>query len=314
MREEIRTVFKKVMKGGLRSDEYFENPVLTKTGEERVILWHNILLKNELGEVYSCLSSGLDITEKLQLEHQIRRAEKLAAVGQLVSGLAHEIGTPLGVIGGRAEYMLRKIPQEDPIRENLTRIITQIDRITKIVNQLLSFARKKPPEVRSVRLVPILQDVLSLLEHQTQKQGISISLDFFETLPEALVDPDQIQQVFLNLILNAIQSMPQGGSLKVRLSQTIPRRDREDPLQDHYLKIQFSDTGFGIPEENLNRIFDPFFTTKDVGKGTGLGLTTSFNIVKNHGGWIDVRSRIQEGSIFCIYLPFDSSQGEPVHG
>ena len=314
MRDGIRSVFKKVMSGNLRSVEYYEHPVVTQTGEEKVILWHNILLRNEHGEVNSCISSGLDITEKLQLEQQIRQTEKLAAVGQLVSGLAHEIGTPLGVIGGRAEYMLRKMSPEDPIRENLKRIITQIDRITKIVNQLLSFTRRKPPEVRSVRLVPILQEILSLFEHQTDKQGISAKLESSPTLPEVKADPDQIQQVFFNIILNAIHAMPQGGNLDIHLKQTITRSDREDPIQDQFIKIQITDTGFGIPSENLTRIFDPFFTTKDVGKGTGLGLATSLSVIKNHGGWIDVRSRLGDGSIFCIYIPLDSTKGELSRG
>ncbi len=201
--------------------------------------------------------------------------------------------------------MLRKMSPEDPIRENLKRIISQIDRITRIVNQLLTFTRKKPPEFRSVGLVSMLQEILSLMEHQTKKQGISTSFDSSQSVPEIKGDPDQIQQVLFNIILNAIHAMPQGGELDIRLKRTIPKSDREDTIQDQFLKIEITDTGFGIPDENLTRIFDPFFTTKDVGKGTGLGLAISFGIIKNHGGWIDVRSKITGGSTFCIYLPLN---------
>ncbi len=143
------------------------------------------------------------------------------------------------------------------------------------------------------------------MEHQTKKQGISTSFDSSQSVPEIKGDPDQIQQVLFNIILNAIHAMPQGGELDIRLKRTIPKSDREDTIQDQFLKIEITDTGFGIPDENLTRIFDPFFTTKDVGKGTGLGLAISFGIIKNHGGWIDVRSKITGGSTFCIYLPLN---------
>jgi PAS domain S-box-containing protein len=303
VRDDVRASFLKLMAGEIEPVEYFQNPVLTKSGEERMIVWHNTVLRDEDGKIYSTLSSGEDITEKVELERQVRQAEKLAAAGQLTSGLAHEIGTPLNVIAGRAEYMLRKMPPQDPLRENLERIIHQIERITKIVNQLLSFTRRKPLEIRPARLAPMLQEVLSLFEHQIIDHRITVRLDCSEGLPEIMADPDQIQQVLFNIILNAIQAMSQGGNLNVCVEQTIPRRRREDPIKDQYIKILISDTGIGIPPEHLPKLFDPYFTTKEVGKGTGLGLAVSYGIVRDHGGWIAVNSRVGEGAAFSIYLP-----------
>ncbi len=275
-----------------------------------MIAWHNTVLRDENGSIYATLSSGSDITEKISLEQQVRQAEKLAAIGQLTSGLAHEIGTPLNVIMGRAEFMLRKMSAEDPLRQNLESIIAQIERITRIVQQLLSFSRPKPLQVEPVQLIPLLQGILSFLEYHIQGQDIKATLDCEQNLPEILADRDQIQQVFFNIILNAIQAMDQGGSLTIRVSQTIVREKRVDPVKDQYLKIEVADTGSGIPQDKLSKVFDPFFSTKEVGKGSGLGLTVSYELVKRHGGWIDVKSRVGEGSVFTVYLPLRSLQAK----
>ena len=264
---------------------------------------------------------AFDITEKVELERQVRQAEKLAAVGQLTTGLAHEIGTPLNVIMGRAEYMLRKMSPEDPLRENLERIIDQIERITKLVQQLLGFARPKPLRVRSMHLAPIIKEMLGLFGHQIVQQGITTALQWSDDLPEVMADADQIQQVLFNITLNAVQAMPRGGSLTIRANRTIRRQQREDPLKDQYLKVEIADTGPGIPADQVQKIFDPFFSTKDVGKGSGLGLTVSYSIMKEHGGWIDVKSRVGEGSVFGLYFPLNPKlktqrvqSGEKVHG
>ncbi|MEW6324554.1 MAG: PAS domain S-box protein [Nitrospirota bacterium] len=246
---------------------------------------------------------AFDVTEKVMLEQQVRQAEKLAAIGQLTAGLAHEIGTPLSVIGGRAEYMLRKMAADDPLRTNLERIIGQIERITKIVNQLLSFTRTRPLELRPVAVPALVREVLALVEHPLKEHRIVVKVDCGAALPEVPADPDQLQQVLLNLIMNAIQAMPGGGALTIRAARTVPRRQREDPLDDRYVKIEIADQGAGIPPEHLPKIFDPFFTTKEVGKGTGLGLAVSNSIAHKHGGWLRVQSRVGEGSVFSLYLP-----------
>jgi len=227
----------------------------------------------------------------------------------------------LNVIAGRAEYMLRKMPPEIPLRENLERIIHQIERITRIVKQVLTFARPKPLETRNLRLPTILKEVLSLFEHQLVEHRITASLDCSDSLPEIMGDPDQIQQVLFNLILNAIQAMPQGGNLTICTEQTTRRSGREDLVEDQHIKIAIADTGIGIPREHLPRLFEPYFTTKEAGKGTGLGLAVSYSIVRKHGGWIAVDSRVGDGTVFSVYLPLrqDSQvpgvlSREPSHG
>jgi signal transduction histidine kinase len=154
----------------------------------------------------------------------------------------------------------------------------------------------------------MIGDVLSLLEHQLCEHRVATKVECSDTLPALSVDPDQIQQVLFNLILNAIQAMPDGGTLTIRATQTVPRRDRDDSLGDRYVKIDIADQGTGIPPEHLSKIFDPFFTTKEVGKGTGLGLAVSYGIARNHGGWIAVKSRLGEGSTFTTYLPLNGAQ------
>ena len=313
--------FRRLVAGEIEPVEFFDNPVVTSNGDERIISWHNTVLREAGGRITATLSSGLDITEKTALERQLRQADKLSAVGQLASGLAHEIGTPLSVIGGRAEYILRKMDPQDPLRSNLERIINQIDRITKIVKQLLSFTKTKPLEVRSFHIKDMLENALTLLEHPLDEQGILNRLDCPEGFPKVMADPDQILQVCFNIMLNAIQSMPEGGMLSIRVSRTHPRKNREDKVEDRFIKIEISDTGVGIREDKISNVFDPFYSTKEAGIGTGLGLSVSYGIMKSHGGWIDVESQLNQGSTFSIYLPIDrrareatASLGEGVHG
>ncbi len=316
IRDEVKAVFSKLVAGELVPTEDFQNPILTKSGEERMVAWHNAVLRDNEGRTYAVIGSGEDVTDKMLMELQVRQAEKLAAIGQLTSGLAHEIGTPLNVISGRAEYMLRKMAAGDPLRTNLERILGQIERIAKIVNQLLSFTRTRPLDRRPIALGPLIREMCSLVEHPLREHRIALQVEVPDTLPEIDADPDQIQQVLLNLIMNAIQAMPGGGALTIRAGRTVARREREDPLQDHYVKIEIADEGIGIPPEHLSKIFDPFFTTKDVGKGTGLGLAVSDGIVRRHGGVLRVKSRVGEGSVFSLFLPMkpDADRAEVLHG
>lgn len=310
-RNSVRAAFERIVAGDLALVEYFENTVRTRNGKERTISWHNGVLRDESGQVTGTLSSGLDVTEHRELERRVRLAERLAAVGEFTSGLAHEIGTPLSVVAGRAEYMYRKMPPEDPLRENLTRIIAQIERITKLVQQLLSFTRRKALDLRPIRLVGPVGEALGLFEYQFKKYGITAHLDAAEDLPLIFADPDQIQQVCMNIVLNAVQAMPEGGRLDVGIHRTVPRDRREDPLGDRYLRLEFADSGRGIRPDVLPRIFEPFVSTKEPGQGTGLGLAVCYGIVHDHGGWIDVKSRVNEGSRFSVFLPVSGPQEPP---
>jgi PAS domain S-box-containing protein len=311
IRDEVKAVFEQLISGYAEFVEYYRNPILTKHGEERMIAWHNAVVRDEQGRIRAIISSGEDITEKLLLEEQIRQSEKLAVVGQLTAGLAHEIGTPLNVISGRAEQMLRRMEADDPLRANLESILGQIERITKIVNQLLNFTRSRPPALRSVPFAPLVREVLSLVDHQLRSGRITVELDCSEELPVIVADPDQLQQVLLNLVVNAIQAMPDGGLLTIRAGRTVARRGREDQLGDQYLKVEVTDTGVGIAEEHLPKVFDPFFTTKEVGKGTGLGLAVSNSIAHKHGGFLRVKSRVGEGTTLSAYLPLSPDWSRP---
>jgi len=243
---------------------------------------------------------------KLELERSLRQSEKLATIGQLASGLAHEVGTPLNIIGGRAELMKRRPEDKEGAQKNLDIIVQQTERITKIIQQLLGFVRKKKADMKVVTIKAILRNTLDFLDHQIQKQGVSVVEEIKDDLPLVLGDSDQLQQVFLNLILNAIQAMPEGGTLRISaLSKRIAKEDVEG-TERQYVEVSLEDTGMGMEKEALSNIFNPFFTTKDT--GTGLGLMVSQGIVQDHEGWIDVESEIGEGSVFKVYFPF--LQGE----
>ena len=238
---------------------------------------------------------------KLELERSLRQSEKLATIGQLASELAHEIGTPLNIIHGRAELMQKRLGENEETHHYLDIILRQTERITKIIQQLLGFVRRKKSEWLDLNVKIILENTLDLLDQQIQKQSVSVVKDLQDNLPPVIGNPDQLQQVFLNLILNAIQSMPEGGRLSLSAStKRISKEGLEDDRR-HYVEVCVADTGVGMEKEIIQQIFDPFFTTKDT--GTGLGLMVTQGIVQDHEGWIEVRSEVGKGSVFKVYLP-----------
>jgi len=246
---------------------------------------------------------------KLELERSLRQSEKLATIGQLASELAHEIGTPLNIISGRTELMKRRLEDKEEIQKNLDLILLQSGRITKIIQQLLGFVRKKRPEQTVLNIGILLETTLDFLEPQIRRQKVQVVKDIKESLPSVMGDPDQLQQVFLNLFLNAVQSMPTGGTLRLSASpKWISKEDLEDS-QRQYLEVCVEDTGVGMEKEVMEKIFQPFFTTKEKEKGTGLGLTVSQGIVQDHEGWIEAESEIGKGSVFKVYLPSSQRVG-----
>jgi signal transduction histidine kinase len=238
---------------------------------------------------------------KLELERSLRQSEKLATIGQLASELAHEIGTPLNIIHGRAELMQKKIGENEEIHKYLDIILHQTERITKIIQQLLGVVRRKKSEWRALNIRSILENTLDLLDQQIHKQSVTVVKDMRDGLPPVIGNPDQLQQVFLNLILNAIQSMPEGGRLS--LSASTKKISKEGLGEDRrqYVEVCVEDTGVGMESEVIRQIFDPFFTTKET--GTGLGLMVTQGIVQDHEGWIEVKSEVRKGSVFKVYLP-----------
>ena len=270
------------------------------------LAWEFNRMCERLQELYGRLIE--EQHERLTLERNLRQSEKLASVGQFAAGLAHEIGTPLGIIGGRAEFLLRRPRSAEEIGSNLEIIRSQIDRIAGIVRQLLEFARRREPAFRSVDLPQLLATVTGLLEHKIVEKKIAVDIQIAPTLPAIKGDPHQLQQVLINLFLNSLHALPSGGRIKIAAEvarqETANDKGRVDEAK---LRVVFEDNGAGIPAEHLGQVFDPFFTTKDVGEGTGLGLSVAYGIIKDHQGEIHVDSRPGEYTRFEILLPTDTS-------
>lgn len=239
---------------------------------------------------------------------QLNHAERLATVGKLASGLAHELGTPLNVISGRAKMIAGEKMPEAEVIDSAEVIGNQAERMTAIIRQLLDFARRKPLERQRMELSQPVNRVVNMLSPIAAQRKVTIEVKGDGHCPHVDMDVDQLQQVLSNLIVNAVHAMPDGGTINVRYGSKVV-----DPPADHgggkseHAYIEVSDTGEGIAEENLSRIFNPFFTTKQVGEGTGLGLSVADGIAKEHGGWLTAESVIDEGSTFTIYLPIGDS-------
>ena len=233
-----------------------------------------------------------NVTERAQLEQQLLEREKLSSIGLLAAGVAHEVNTPLAGISSYAQMLLQQVRDDDPKRTLLEKIHVQTVRASGIVNNLLNFSRTGDAQFREVDINRVLEDTLQLLEPQLRSAKFKISCTYGEQLQPAYGSASKLQQVFMNLILNARDAMPNGGRLTVHTRAV-----------DTSLVIDFRDTGVGIAPENIARIYDPFFTTKDVGQGTGLGLALSYGIIQEHNGRIFVESRPGEGAHFTIKLP-----------
>ena len=233
-----------------------------------------------------------NVTERAQLEQQLLEREKLSSIGLLAAGVAHEVNTPLAGISSYAQMLLQQVQENDPKRKLLEKIHLQTLRASGIVNNLLNFSRTGDAQFREVDINRVLEDTLQLLEPQLRGAKFKITCNYGEHLQPAYGSATKLQQVFMNLILNARDAMPNGGRLTVHTRAV-----------DTSLVIDFRDTGVGIAPENIARIYDPFFTTKEVGQGTGLGLALSYGIVQEHNGRIFVESRPGEGAHFTIKLP-----------
>jgi two-component system, NtrC family, sensor histidine kinase HydH len=234
-----------------------------------------------------------DLSELKSLEKQLVRAEKLITVGVLTAGLAHEIGTPLGIIRGRAEVLLTRITDAS-VAQDLESIVRQIDQIGTTIRQVLDFAHAQPVEFRAVEAEDAVRSALAMLDWRMRQKNLFIRVDGEPNLPPLAADPDQLQQVLVNLLLNAWDACQMGGSAQIRLRST------EDG--DRVL-LQIKDDGCGIAASDLNAVFDPFFTTKKRGEGTGLGLPVAASIVRNHNGDIAIQSRKEVGTTVTITWP-----------
>ena len=233
-----------------------------------------------------------NITDRVRLEDQLVQNEKLTSIGLLAAGVAHEVNTPLAVISSYSQMLRKEIGPEDPRYKLLEKITTQTFRASEIVNSLLNFSRTTATDFGEVDVQKVVLETLSLLEHQFKRARIGVDVSFHAYSPIILGNSGKLQQVFLNLFLNARDAMPDGGELRVS-SESV----------DSKIEIAVIDTGMGISRENIKKIYDPFFTTKAVGKGTGLGLSVSYGIVQEHGGTITAESKVGSGATFRLELP-----------
>ncbi len=231
--------------------------------------------------------------ELMEMQAHLVQSEKLASLGKLAAGIAHEINNPLGGILIYSHLLLEETPKDSPQAENLRKIVKETTRCKDIVKGLLEFARPKEPEMAPANINEIVDRALSIFERQALFQNIKVNREY-TPLPSIVVDAGQLQQVFANIIVNAAEAMDGNGTLTIRTSID---------AKNDCLRIEFADTGHGIPEEDFPRLFEPFFTTKEVGKGTGLGLAISYSIIQKHGGSIEVQSEVGKGSVFTVVLP-----------
>jgi signal transduction histidine kinase len=273
-----------------------------------------------------------------QAQEELVRTEKLASIGRFAAGVAHEVGNPLGAILGYTSILEKEGLDREESKDYLMRIEKEIERINRIVRELLDFARPSKLDIREVEVNKVIDNTISLLSYQKNFKSITTQLDLQPDLPIIKADESQLSQVIINIVLNSMDAMPNGGVLGIQTREYVveniyqnrfqwiyPSRRKNDPQESNYsymrktdpfsslltkfsrgdrlIKIRISDTGMGIKKENLDNIFDPFFTTKAPDKGTGLGLSVSLSIVESLGGEIKVESEVGKGTIFEIYFP-----------
>ena len=258
-----------------------------------------------LGEATAC--AARETAQRIAALEQLRHADRLATVGTLAAGIAHELGTPLTVVGELGRQIARGTSTGVEATENGGVIVEQTRRMTAIIRQLLDFARCRPPQRATHDLRLVVSSTLALLGPLAAKRRVDLRWQADADLPAAAVDAGQIQQALTNLVVNGIQAMPNGGPLAVRIDRadaTPPAGGEARPC----LRIAVSDHGCGIDPDHVARIFEPFFTTKPVGDGTGLGLAVAYGIAREHGGWIGVDSAPGRGSTFTIHLPVAAAQ------
>ena len=272
----------------------------------------------ELAEEFNRMSESLqqahaallqESEARLRLEEEVQQAQKLAAVGMLAAEVAHEVGTPLNVISGRAEALARVIRPDDAGRHHVDVIASQAERITAIIRALLDYTRPRRPSLREESVPPLLRRVVDLLQGRCRDRNVRIAVELPGTLPRVVADPDQLQQVFLNLLVNAIDASPAGGTIRVTAGGTasLPEEGRagitRGVVDGSCVDIHVTDEGAGLSADELAHVFDPFFSTKKRGQGTGLGLPIVEEIVRAHRGEVEMLSIPGRGTELIVRLP-----------
>ncbi len=263
-------------------------------GEEILVLLSMSANASESNVTRGYHGIAKDITARKRMERQLQRADRLASLGQISAGIAHEINNPLGVILGYAQLLMRGTDKKTQNYEDVKTIERQAQNCKRIVEDLLKFARAADTRRTVVDVNQCLQDLVALLARQFESADITVETHLHPDLPAVLGDTEKIKQVFMNLLVNAKQAITGSGWIGIETATAMDSRQ---------IRITISDSGVGIPEDLTDKVFDPFFTTKPVGEGTGLGLSVSYGIIHDHGGTIEVKSEVGKGTVFTIHLP-----------
>jgi len=315
---DVFSVLEKYPQGRLREEferafrtgriERIEQQTVADDGSTRHWMVSKVPMRDgDGGDVTHVITVGEDVTVRVEAIHAINRAEKLAAVGRLAAGIVHEINNPLATIAACAEALEQRVDEgafeasdsADDLAEYLGLIKSEAFRCKTITTDLLDFSRIRAGERSPLDAGDIVRSAANLISHQKRGCGIAQEIDIEPGLPMVSADGGQIQQAVIALATNAIDSMPDGGTLTFRVA-----------LRGNRIVIEIEDTGAGIPQENMSKIYEPFFTTKEIGKGTGLGLAVCYGIVSEHGGRLSVRSTVGKGTTFSIFLPAQSQNRE----
>lgn len=272
---------------------------------------------SQLGESFNAMCDKLkasrarleeETAARLAATEQLRHDDRLKTVGRLASGVAHELGTPLNVVSGRAQLIAGGRLSEQEVVTSAKTIQHEANRMTTIIRHLLDFARRRTPHRSSVDVRSVVDQTTKLLGSLAKKHDVTISVRTDDSPCVASIDTGQMEQVLSNLIVNAIHAMPDGGAVEVDVNRRRSSRTNGGDEPKEYVCVDIRDNGIGISPDDLPHLFEPFFTTKSIGQGTGLGLAISYGIMQEHGGFIDVQSRPGEGSCFSIFLPIGDSR------
>ena len=297
--EPLRTIIREAIDG--KTSDGREVVVKRREGARTILDVSTSQLKSQGGTVLGAVLIATDLTEAKKTEEWMRRVDRLSSLGQLSAGVAHEIRNPLASINFNIQLLSKRIQPDEKTIRIINNSLAGVERIKGLVKGMLDFSRPAPPQLKRESIHRAVEDAISLMDSQFSKHGIRVVQKLAAEAPDITFDSRQIQQVFVNILLNALQAMPEGGTVTVE-----SRLGGETKELSRYLSVYISDTGAGIPREHFSKIFDPFFTTKP--EGTGLGLSIAHKVLEQHGAQIEIRSRVGQGTMFIIRFPIDGVQ------
>ena len=297
--EPLRTIIREAIDG--KTSDGREVVVKRREGARTILDVSTSQLKSQGGTVLGAVLIATDLTEAKKTEEWMRRVDRLSSLGQLSAGVAHEIRNPLASINFNIQLLSKRIQPDEKTIRIINNSLAGVERIKGLVKGMLDFSRPAPPQLKRESIHRAVEDAISLMDSQFSKHGIRVVQKLAAEAPDITFDSRQIQQVFVNILLNALQAMPEGGTVTVESSL-----GDETKELSRYLSVYISDTGAGIPREHFSKIFDPFFTTKP--EGTGLGLSIAHKVLEQHGAQIEIRSRVGQGTMFIIRFPIDGVQ------